>query len=117
MVEFNPQWLAFAGIVFEIIGFILMAYKWNKIPRIADYQTWHEIHSIRHQDWFADSENQVWIDVEDVQIISRQTVKSKVYRQVPKQFISEWNWKTKYYPIGFVIFGLSLQGLSVLFFF
>ncbi len=113
----NPQWLVFGGIVLEIIGFVLMNYRFKNLPTVADYNRWKEMNCHTHVGWFRNADNFVSITLDNVNVIEGITYKTGLYQKVPKQFKNYWRNRVKVAPIGFVIAGLILQGISTLFFF
>ena len=125
----NWQSYAFFGIVLEIIGFILMTFRWGLHPTIKHWQTWRDKHRSYFDKWYQNHMksfstriswyrksrySHMYVDnvIEGDEGDKALQVK---YLFVPERFRWHWNLRTKIPSILPVIIGLGFQGYQIFF--
>jgi len=106
MVLESFEIIAVIGIACEIFGFILMIMYYGKKPTENNWKKWKTKHLINKG--FERYEEK------DVAHIEMAHTPKGITEPVHRGFEVYWNYKTKYVPLGMVIFGLSLQGIQLI---
>lgn len=106
MVLQSFEIIAVVGIACEIFGFILMIKYYGKKPTENDWQKWKTKNLINKGHTKMKDKDLVYIDM-------AHTPKGAP-EPVHRGFEIYWNYKTKYLPLGTVIFGLSLQAIQLI---
>lgn len=106
MVLESFEIIAVIGIACEIFGFILMIKYYGKKPTDNDWQKWKTKNLINKGYTKMKEKDLVDIDMAHTQ--------KGAPEQVHRGFQIYWNYKTKYLPIGMVIFGLFLQAIQLI---
>lgn len=106
MVLESPEIIGVIGIACEIFGFILMIKYYGKKPTENDWEKWKTRNLI----------NKGFERYEEKDLTHIEMAHSPKGEPEPvhRGFDVYWKCKTKYAPLGLVIFGLSLQGIQLL---
>lgn len=106
MVLQSFEIIAVIGIACEVFGFILMIKYYGKKPTDNDWQKWKTKNLINKGHTKMKEKDLVDIDM-------AHTPKGAP-EPVHRGFQIYWNYKTKYLPLGMVIFGLFLQAIQLI---
>jgi len=99
--------LSAIGIGAEIFGFILMIKYYGKKPTDRDWTNWKTRNLVNKGIKKIGEDDQTEMEFEKAPLGYREPVH--------RGFRRFWNYKTKYIPLGFVIGGLFLQGVQLIF--
>ena len=106
MVLVSSEIIGVIGIACEIFGFILMIKYYNKKPTENDWEKWKTKHLINKGITSIEEKYRATIEMDDTPKGLRESVH--------QGFVTSWNIRSRYLPIGLVIFGLALQGIQLL---
>ncbi len=120
----NSKWLSIQplagiGIGIELIGILMMAILWGKIPRLDIYEKWIKnnselFYSLDPRE-VKDQENSSFMTISNVRSTVTGTHRVILYEQVPNKFRNQRRWRTKYPTVIVVILGLILQAIPIYF--
>ncbi len=99
--------IGFLGIILEIVRFILMIKFFGKKPTETDWQNW-QTRNLTNKGFTK------W-EEKDISYIEKAHNLRGTQDPVHRRFVRYWDFRSKYVPIGFVIFGLILQGIQMVF--
>jgi hypothetical protein len=94
------QWFSVAGLIFDVIGFLTIAWEWHHMFQRDRSNRIHELGEARERS-IAEREERPYKAIDD---------DAMMWRVFQKLFLQEWRWRAKVFFTGVVLVIIGFLG-------